>query len=164
MTTKPPTSAVRRQRTLFADSSGDSGGQGHRQPSNPSGIRFLRSENADFCRSCAGNDLVFIGPPVSAIESMGSKSAAKQIMERAGVPLLPGYHGSDHDEAQLKQAADAMGYPVPLRRWLGAVARVCAKYPTLLEFDDALAAAKRHCPVLVTTTCWLKSTWSRRTR
>jgi len=106
------------------------------------GYGFL-SENADFCRSCAENDLVFIGPPVSAIESMGSKSAAKQIMERAGVPLLPGYHGSDHDEAQLKQAADAMGYPVLLKAVAGGGGKGMRQVPDATEFDDALAAAKR---------------------
>ncbi|MEM7279282.1 MAG: biotin carboxylase N-terminal domain-containing protein, partial [Pseudomonadota bacterium] len=78
------------------------------------GYGFL-SENAEFCRLCAENDLVFIGPPVPAIEAMGSKSAAKQIMEKAGVPLLPGYHGEAQDASILKQAADKIGYPVLLK-------------------------------------------------
>ncbi len=53
------------------------------------GYGFL-SENADFCRACATNGITFIGPPVGAIEAMGSKSAAKNIMEKAKVPLVPG--------------------------------------------------------------------------
>lgn len=106
------------------------------------GYGFL-SENADFCRLCAENDLVFIGPPVGAIEAMGSKSAAKQIMEEAGVPLLPGYHGSDHDEAQLKQAADAMGYPVLLKAVAGGGGKGMRQVHSAAEFAEALGAAKR---------------------
>ncbi|MFT7501098.1 MAG: 3-methylcrotonyl-CoA carboxylase alpha subunit, partial [Rheinheimera aquimaris] len=60
------------------------------------GYGFL-SENAQFCRQCATNNLVFIGPPVAAILAMGSKSAAKNIMAEAGVPLVPGYHGDDQN-------------------------------------------------------------------
>ena len=82
------------------------------------GYGFL-SENADFCRRCAEENIVFIGPPTGAIEAMGSKSAAKQIMEKAGVPLVPGYHGEDQDEAVLKKAADDMGYPVLLKAAAG---------------------------------------------
>ena len=106
------------------------------------GYGFL-SENADFCRLCAEHDLVFIGPPVGAIEAMGSKSAAKQIMEEAGVPLLPGYHGSDHDEAQLKQAADAMGYPVLLKAVAGGGGKGMRQVHSAAEFAEALGAAKR---------------------
>ena len=82
------------------------------------GYGFL-SENAEFCALCAAQNLIFIGPPAAAIEAMGSKSAAKQIMQDAGVPLLPGYHGDDQDEAKLKQAADDMGYPVLLKAVAG---------------------------------------------
>ena len=106
------------------------------------GYGFL-SENADFCRLCAEKDLVFIGPPAGAIEAMGSKSAAKQIMEEAGVPLLPGYHGSDHDEAQLKQAADAMGYPVLLKAVAGGGGKGMRQVHSAAEFAEALGAAKR---------------------
>ena len=60
------------------------------------GYGFL-SENAAFSRACKDNNIVFIGPPVGAIEAMGSKSAAKRIMEAARVPLVPGYHGEDQD-------------------------------------------------------------------
>lgn len=106
------------------------------------GYGFL-SENAEFCRLCAESNLVFIGPPVGAIEAMGSKSAAKQIMEQAGVPLLPGYHGSDHDEAQLKQAADAMGYPVLLKAVAGGGGKGMRQVHSAAEFAEALGAAKR---------------------
>ncbi|WP_288363447.1 urea carboxylase [uncultured Spongiibacter sp.] len=82
------------------------------------GYGFL-SENADFCRACDAAGIVFIGPPVSAIEAMGSKSAAKAIMSEAAVPLLPGYHGDDQDDALLKQAAADIGYPVMLKSTAG---------------------------------------------
>lgn len=72
------------------------------------GYGFL-SENADFCRLCQQANITFIGPPINAIEAMGSKSAAKNIMQKAQVPLVPGYHGNDQSEATIKQAADSMG-------------------------------------------------------
>ncbi len=106
------------------------------------GYGFL-SENADFCRRCAKEGIVFIGPPTGAIEAMGSKSAAKQIMERAGVPLVPGYHGEDQDEAILKKAADDMGYPVLLKAAAGGGGKGMRQVWSSDEFSDALAAAKR---------------------
>jgi len=82
------------------------------------GYGFL-SENAAFARTCAEQGVVFIGPPTPAIEAMGSKSAAKRIMEEAGVPLVPGYHGDDQDPALLRACAEEMGYPVLLRATAG---------------------------------------------
>jgi 3-methylcrotonyl-CoA carboxylase alpha subunit len=82
------------------------------------GYGFL-SENAAFAGACAAAGIVFIGPPPEAIAAMGSKSAAKRLMETAGVPLVPGYHGEDQDEAALKKCADAMGYPVLLKATAG---------------------------------------------
>jgi len=82
------------------------------------GYGFL-SENANFCRTCTENKLVFIGPPAAAIEAMGSKSAAKNIMEQAGVPLVPGYHGEDQNPSLLKKVSDEMGYPVLLKATAG---------------------------------------------
>jgi 3-methylcrotonyl-CoA carboxylase alpha subunit len=64
------------------------------------GYGFL-SENEDFAEACAAAGVVFIGPPAAAIRAMGSKSAAKALMEKAGVPLTPGYHGDDQDPALL---------------------------------------------------------------
>ena len=91
------------------------------------GYGFL-SENAEFARACAENNLVFIGPPTNAIEAMGSKSAAKTIMHEAEVPLVPGYHGDNQDPATIKQAADAMGYPVLLKAIAGGGGKGCLLY------------------------------------
>ncbi len=106
------------------------------------GYGFL-SENSAFCKACADNDIVFIGPPVGAIEAMGSKSAAKRIMEDAGVPLVPGYHGEDQDPALLRKAADDMGYPVLLKATAGGGGKGMRQVWSAAEFDEALAAAKR---------------------
>ncbi len=106
------------------------------------GYGFL-SENAAFCQACEANDIVFIGPPVGAIEAMGSKSAAKQIMEKAGVPLVPGYHGEDQSRDIIKQAADDMGYPVLLKAAAGGGGKGMRQVWSESEFDEALAAAKR---------------------
>ena len=65
------------------------------------GYGFL-SENADFADACEAAGIVFVGPPAAAIRAMGSKSAAKTLMERAGVPLTPGYHGDDQNPALLR--------------------------------------------------------------
>ena len=106
------------------------------------GYGFL-SENAGFARACADAGVVFIGPPAPAIEAMGSKSAAKRIMEQAGVPLVPGYHGDDQDPALLRGAADAMGYPVLLKATAGGGGKGMRQVWSEAEFDEALAAAKR---------------------
>jgi len=106
------------------------------------GYGFL-SENADFCRSCAQENIVFIGPPVGAIEAMGSKSAAKNIMEKANVPLVPGYHGDDQSAAVLKKAADDMGYPVLLKATAGGGGKGMRQVWSEAEFAEGLAAAKR---------------------
>ncbi|MGK2913659.1 MAG: acetyl/propionyl/methylcrotonyl-CoA carboxylase subunit alpha, partial [Porticoccaceae bacterium] len=106
------------------------------------GYGFL-SENAAFRQLCDASDIVFIGPPVGAIEAMGSKSAAKRIMETAGVPLVPGYHGDDQDPAVLKRAAEAMGYPVLLKAAAGGGGKGMRQVWRGEEFAEALAAAKR---------------------
>lgn len=106
------------------------------------GYGFL-SENADFCRACAENDITFIGPPVGAIEAMGSKSAAKNIMEEANVPLVPGYHGDDQSSAIIKKAADDMGYPVLLKATAGGGGKGMRQVWSEAEFEEGLAAAKR---------------------
>jgi len=106
------------------------------------GYGFL-SENAGFAKALADNNLIFIGPPPSAIEAMGSKSAAKQIMENAGVPLVPGYHGDDQSETCLRNAAEEMGYPVLLKAAAGGGGKGMRQVWSGDEFSQALAAAKR---------------------
>ncbi|QMT39483.1 acetyl/propionyl/methylcrotonyl-CoA carboxylase subunit alpha [Neisseria shayeganii] len=78
------------------------------------GYGFL-SENEQFAQACADAGLVFIGPPASAIKAMGLKAESKQLMQQAGVPLVPGYHESNQDADFLKQQADAIGYPVLIK-------------------------------------------------
>lgn len=106
------------------------------------GYGFL-SENAEFANLCAKNNIIFVGPPASAIEAMGSKSAAKHIMEKAGVPLVPGYHGDDQSEAVLKGAADEMGYPVLLKAAAGGGGKGMRQVWSEKEFSQALNAATR---------------------
>ena len=106
------------------------------------GYGFL-SENADFCRACQQENITFIGPPVAAIEAMGSKSAAKNIMAEANVPLVPGYHGDDQNEQTLKQAADDMGYPVLLKATAGGGGKGMRQVWNEAEFSEGFAAAKR---------------------
>jgi 3-methylcrotonyl-CoA carboxylase alpha subunit len=106
------------------------------------GYGFL-SENAGFCRNCAAENITFIGPPVGAIEAMGSKSAAKNIMEKANVPLVPGYHGDDQSRDIIKKAADDMGYPVLLKASAGGGGKGMRQVWSEDKFDEGLAAAKR---------------------
>ena len=86
------------------------------------GYGFL-AENAAFAEACAAAGIVFVGPPPAAIRAMGEKAAAKALMEKADVPIVPGYHGDDQDDAVLSQAAEAIGYPVLIK----AVARGCVR-------------------------------------
>ncbi|MEM8561282.1 MAG: acetyl/propionyl/methylcrotonyl-CoA carboxylase subunit alpha [Pseudomonadota bacterium] len=106
------------------------------------GYGFL-SENAEFASACAEKSIVFIGPPAQAIAAMGSKSAAKRIMEAAEVPLVPGYHGDAQDSATLRNAAETMGYPVLLKATAGGGGKGMRQVWSSDEFDQALAAAKR---------------------
>src|SRR5580658_1627328 len=78
------------------------------------GYGFL-SENAEFAEACAAAGIVFIGPPPAAMRAMGSKAAAKALMQQAGVPVVPGYHGDDQDPARLQQEAEKIGFPVPIK-------------------------------------------------
>jgi 3-methylcrotonyl-CoA carboxylase alpha subunit len=106
------------------------------------GYGFL-SENSQFARLCSENGIVFIGPPTGAIEAMGSKSAAKSIMEKAGVPLVPGYHEADQSPERLARAAMDIGYPVLLKAVAGGGGKGMRMVREEAEFADALAAAKR---------------------
>lgn len=106
------------------------------------GYGFL-SENEDFADACARHQIIFVGPPTSAIAAMGSKSAAKAIMEEAGVPLVPGYHGADQSPARLRQAAEEIGYPVMLKAAYGGGGKGMRIIASAAEFDAALESAKR---------------------
>jgi len=106
------------------------------------GYGFL-SENAEFAKACGHSGKIFIGPPVGAIEAMGSKIAAKALMEKAGVPLVPGYHGSAQDPAMLKKEAARIGYPVLIKASAGGGGKGMRVVAKAEDFADALAAAKR---------------------
>ena len=106
------------------------------------GYGFL-SENEDFAQACADAGLVFIGPPPSAIKAMGLKAAAKQLMEKAGVPLVPGYHGAGQDPAMLNGEADRIGYPVLIKASAGGGGKGMRIVTRSEDFDAALASCKR---------------------
>ncbi|WP_444887856.1 acetyl-CoA carboxylase biotin carboxylase subunit [Microbulbifer sp. JMSA008] len=106
------------------------------------GYGFL-SENAEFCRACDSAGIIFVGPPTGAIEAMGSKSAAKRIMEEANVPLVPGYHGTNQNEELLEGHANRIGYPVLLKAAAGGGGKGMRRVDSADEFHEALAAAKR---------------------
>ena len=106
------------------------------------GYGFL-SENADFAQACARAGIVFVGPPASAIRAMGSKSAAKSLMEKAGVPLVPGYHGDEQDVDFLAKAAARIGFPVLIKASAGGGGKGMRIVETPTKFAAALAGAKR---------------------
>ncbi len=106
------------------------------------GYGFL-SENEEFARACADAGLVFIGPPASAIKAMGLKAESKQLMEKAGVPLVPGYHGSDQNPALLKSEADRIGYPVLIKASAGGGGKGMRAVEKSENFAAALQACKR---------------------
>lgn len=106
------------------------------------GYGFL-SENAEFAEQCAQAGICFIGPPPAAIRAMGSKSKAKEIMEQAKVPLVPGYHGKNQDLKTLQTAAEKIGYPVILKAAAGGGGKGMRVVWQSHGFDVALAAAKR---------------------
>ncbi len=106
------------------------------------GYGFL-SENAGFARTCMDAGIVFIGPPPSAIEAMGDKSAAKALMQQAGVPLTPGYHGQRQEPAFLRAQADAIGYPVLIKASAGGGGKGMRKVETGADFEAALASCQR---------------------
>ncbi|WP_440109559.1 acetyl/propionyl/methylcrotonyl-CoA carboxylase subunit alpha [Acidovorax sp. BL-A-41-H1] len=106
------------------------------------GYGFL-SENEDFAQACAAAGLVFIGPPASAIKDMGLKAESKQLMEKAGVPLVPGYHGSDQDPALLQREADRIGYPVLIKASAGGGGKGMRAVDKAEDFAAALESCKR---------------------
>jgi 3-methylcrotonyl-CoA carboxylase alpha subunit len=106
------------------------------------GYGFL-SENAAFARACGSARVTFIGPPAPAIEAMGSKSAAKTLMEKAGVPLVPGYHGDGQDLGLLRREAERIGYPVLIKASAGGGGKGMRVVLEAAGFADALAGARR---------------------
>ncbi|MBM0104653.1 acetyl/propionyl/methylcrotonyl-CoA carboxylase subunit alpha [Steroidobacter sp. S1-65] len=106
------------------------------------GYGFL-SENEHFALACEQNGIVFIGPPVKSIRAMGLKSAAKAIMQQAGVPLVPGYHGADQDPALLQREADRIGYPVLIKASAGGGGKGMRVVNGPDEFAAALASCQR---------------------
>ena len=106
------------------------------------GYGFL-SENESFAAACARAGLVFVGPPPAAIAAMGSKAAAKAIMAKANVPLVPGYHGDEQDPQHLAREAAAIGYPVLIKATAGGGGKGMKIVERDADFAAALASAQR---------------------
>ncbi|HVZ54427.1 MAG TPA: biotin carboxylase N-terminal domain-containing protein [Pseudolabrys sp.] len=106
------------------------------------GYGFL-SENADFAQACADAGIVFVGPPPAAIRAMGLKDRAKALMEKAGVPVVPGFHGERQEPKFLKQKAYEIGYPVLIKAVAGGGGKGMRRVDRHADFDAALEAAQR---------------------
>jgi len=106
------------------------------------GYGFL-SENAVFASQCEQSDIIFVGPPTSAIEAMGSKSEAKNIMSQANVPLVHGYHGENQDEAVLYSHAAKIGYPLLIKATAGGGGKGMRVVNSDEEFLSSLSSCKR---------------------
>jgi 3-methylcrotonyl-CoA carboxylase alpha subunit len=106
------------------------------------GYGFL-SENENFAEACEKNGIVFIGPPVAAIRAMGSKSAAKALMEKAGVPLTPGYHGDNQDPGFLAAQAEKIGYPMLIKASAGGGGKGMRRVDNPEHFEADLASCQR---------------------
>jgi len=106
------------------------------------GYGFL-SENEDFANACAAAGLVFIGPPASAILAMGLKAESKRLMETAGVPLVPGYHGADQNPELLQREADRIGYPALIKASAGGGGKGMRIVEKSEDFAAALASCQR---------------------
>ncbi len=106
------------------------------------GYGFL-SENAEFAQACLDAGLVFVGPTAAMMTAMGSKSGSKALMEKAGVPLVPGYHGEAQDEATLAKAAERIGFPVLVKASAGGGGRGMRIVRSAGELASAIVSAKR---------------------
>src|ERR671912_1946968 len=106
------------------------------------GYGFL-SERAEFAEACEANGIVFVGPPASAIRAMGLKDAAKALASQAGVPVVPGYHGSRQEPDFLRQKAYEIGYPVLIKAVAGGGGKGMRRVDKAAEFDAALESAQR---------------------
>lgn len=105
------------------------------------GYGFL-SENADFATKCAEHGIKFIGPPPSAMTDMGDKARSKEIMNKAGVPCVPGYHGSDQTDSVLAAEADKIGFPVLIKAVRGGGGKGMRIVRTAAEFPEMLSSAR----------------------
>ena len=103
----------------------------------------FQSENDEFAEACERAGIVFIGPPASAIRAMGLKSASKSLMEKAKVPLTPGYHGDNQDPAFLASQSEAIGYPVLIKASAGGGGKGMRRVDAAADFEAALASCKR---------------------
>jgi 3-methylcrotonyl-CoA carboxylase alpha subunit len=106
------------------------------------GYGFL-SENAAFAEACAAAGIVFVGPSAAAIRAMGLKDGAKALMEKAGVPVVPGYHGDRQEAEFLKQKAYEIGYPVLIKAVAGGGGKGMRRVDKAIDFEAALASAQR---------------------
>ena len=106
------------------------------------GYGFL-SENADFAQACLDAGIAFVGPPPAAIRAMGLKSSAKTLMEKAGVPVVPGYHGDKQEPKFLKEKAYEIGYPVLIKAVAGGGGKGMRRVDRHADFETALAGAQR---------------------
>src|SRR3974390_1633137 len=106
------------------------------------GYGFL-SENADFAEACLRAGMAFVGPPAAAIRAMGLKDSAKALMEKAGVPVVPGYHGERQEAKFLKEKAYEIGYPVLIKPAAGGGGRGMRRVDKHADFDAALEGAVR---------------------
>ncbi len=126
---------------LRADAILDAAARSGAQAVHP-GYGFL-SENAAFAEACAKAGVTFIGPPVPAIRAMGSKSESKRLMEAAGVPLVPGYHGAGQSPAELTAEAARIGYPVLVKASAGGGGKGMRVVADETGLADAIASARR---------------------
>jgi 3-methylcrotonyl-CoA carboxylase alpha subunit len=106
------------------------------------GYGFL-SENAEFAQACFDAGLVFVGPTADMMNAMGSKSGSKALMEKAGVPLVPGYHGDAQDDATLAKAAEKAGFPILVKASAGGGGRGMRIVRSADELAPAIVSAKR---------------------
>lgn len=106
------------------------------------GYGFL-SENAGFVEAAEQANIIFVGPPAAAIMAMGDKSAAKVRMERANVPLVPGYHGDNQESAHLQSQAERIGYPVLLKASAGGGGKGMRIVESATVFQPALESCRR---------------------
>ena len=106
------------------------------------GYGFL-SENENFAANCEKAGIAFIGPTPQAIEKMGSKSAAKALMEKANVPVVPGYHGNNQDSVFLAEESKRVGYPQLIKAVAGGGGKGMRLVENAADFSAQLDAARR---------------------